>query len=372
MSERLRFDGIDFWRGIVLCTIFIDHLPGNIFENFTPRNYGFSDAAEAFVFLSGVSLALAYGTHFEPSERVQTLRALARRSLKLYGVHVGLSLAAIAIFVIGADWGNRPDLLMAHGRDVVLKEPVVGTLGLFLLGHQLGYFNILPLYLVLIACVPLMLWLAMIDRRLMLACSAALYAATRLWGWDLPSWPDQGIWFFNPLAWQLLMAIGIAVGLGLRKGETIPTTRPLMWTAGVIVAAAAFVVTNGFGISHGVREAVQGSLDLTKTEFGLGRLVHFLALGYLVYGLRWTQSLREFPAYRPLTLLGRHSLWVFAILSLLSAVGQVLMEAFQHAAWFDVLFVAGGLAVIYAATRLIDTKPARRPAPALLEPRLRA
>ena len=66
MAGRARIDGIDFWRGIVLCTIFIDHLPGNILEGLTPRNYGFSDAAEAFVFLSGASLALAYGTHFEP------------------------------------------------------------------------------------------------------------------------------------------------------------------------------------------------------------------------------------------------------------------------------------------------------------------
>jgi hypothetical protein len=48
------------------------------------------------------------------------------------------------------------------------------------------------------------------------------------------------------------------------------------------------------------------------------------------------------------------------------------MEAFQHAAWFDVLFVAGGLGLIYAAARLIDTKPARRQVPALLGPRLRA
>ncbi len=55
---------IDFWRGVVLCTIFINHIPGNLFEIVTQKNYGFSDSAEAFVFLSGLSLALAYARRF--------------------------------------------------------------------------------------------------------------------------------------------------------------------------------------------------------------------------------------------------------------------------------------------------------------------
>src|SRR5690606_22420091 len=53
-----RIDSIDFWRGIVLLSIFINHIPGNVFEYLTHKNIGLSDAAEAFVFLSGVSVAL--------------------------------------------------------------------------------------------------------------------------------------------------------------------------------------------------------------------------------------------------------------------------------------------------------------------------
>ena len=115
---------------------------------------------------------------------------------------------------------------------------------------------------------------------------------------------------------------------------------------------------------------------MAKTQLGLGRLVHFLALAYLIYGLRWTQYLREYAAFRPLALLGRHSLWVFGLVSLLTAVGQVMMETLRSTAWFDVLFVAGGLSLIYFVTRLIDAKPtstpAPRPAQQLIEPRLRA
>src|SRR5207245_11196279 len=99
---RARVDGIDFWRGFILCTIFINHMPGNVFENLTFRNIGFSDAAEAFMYLSGVSMALAYGSRFAGGERAEVLRALARRAVKLYGVHIALSLAGIALFTAGA------------------------------------------------------------------------------------------------------------------------------------------------------------------------------------------------------------------------------------------------------------------------------
>ena len=48
-----RIDGVDFWRGFGLLTIFIDHVPENVFQHVTQQNFGFSDAAELFVFLSG-------------------------------------------------------------------------------------------------------------------------------------------------------------------------------------------------------------------------------------------------------------------------------------------------------------------------------
>src|SRR5260370_7397215 len=70
-----RIDGIDFWRGLALLMIFIDHVPENVFQHVTQKNFGFSDAAELFVFLSGVSVALAYGTRFFEGETALALRA---------------------------------------------------------------------------------------------------------------------------------------------------------------------------------------------------------------------------------------------------------------------------------------------------------
>ena len=52
---------LDLFRGLALWLIFIDHLPPNILTWFTIRNYGFSDATEIFIFISGYTAAFVYG-----------------------------------------------------------------------------------------------------------------------------------------------------------------------------------------------------------------------------------------------------------------------------------------------------------------------
>lgn len=121
--------------------------------------------------------------------------------------------------------------------------------GVFSLGHQPGYFNILPLYIVPITWAPVWLWLAHADRRLMLALSALMYAASRrCGGWNLPSWLVEGAWFFDPFAWQLLMAIGIAAG-------------PSRLGAAIARAVNVTAVFDGSDCAHfcrGLRNAHQG------------------------------------------------------------------------------------------------------------------
>ncbi|WEK51648.1 MAG: OpgC domain-containing protein [Candidatus Kaistia colombiensis] len=366
-----RLDGIDFWRGLVLCTILINHVPGNILEAITHRNFGVSDSAEAFVFLSGVSLALAYGHRFRPGERVGVLVAMLRRVLKLYGVHVALSFAAIAIFSAGALYWRQPELLMSHGRSLYVKDAWTCLIGIVSLGHQLGYFNILPLYMALILAVPVLLWLARIDVSLMLIASAVLYAVTRYTGWNLPNWPAEGGWFLNPFAWQFVMAIGLAAGLALKQRGEIPVTRPM-------VALAAIVVGIGFLMSpYGPAAArdwigAHGHLDTDKSVLGLTRLSHFLALAYLVYALRLSAFCRRLPVFAPLATIGRHGLLIFALLSVLSALGQVLVGTVRTSAWFDIGFLGGGLVLLWVVAHLADAaRPPRRGRP-LAQPALAA
>src|SRR5262245_23591073 len=140
-----RIDGIDFWRGFALLTIFIDHVPENIFQHVTQKNFGFSDAAELFVFLSGVSVALAYGTRFFDGETVVAVRAVLRRAFTLYWVQILISLVIIAIFVGGAALCDDEDILA--DADAVVSNPLQTTAATLALLHQLGHANILPLYI---------------------------------------------------------------------------------------------------------------------------------------------------------------------------------------------------------------------------------
>ena len=357
IRRPVRDPALDFWRGVVLCTIFVNHVPGNLFEHLTYRNFGFSDSAEAFVFLSGVSLAIAYRDRFAAGRRAAALLSLGRRAVRLYGVHVALSLAGLAIFAAGAAMFPDAGLMDVHGRDLAVDDPFAAFVGLLSLGHQFGYFNILPLYVVLVMMVPAMLWLARYGRAAMLAASLALYAATRLFEINVPTWPMRGTWFLDPFAWQLLMAIGLAVGLGPRDGR---------WTAGRWVtgtavaglAAALFCVTDGFGFEPGLFDTVRAYGDLDKTMLGTGRLAHFLCLAILVPVFGRAVRISAMPFYAAIGVIGRHSLSAFALLSLLAAAGQVVTGGLGHSVLLDLAVIGGGLAGLYGAARLLDS-PAR-------------
>ena len=70
---------IDVVRGMALLMIFVDHIPGNALGWATLRNFGFSDAAEIFVFLAGMSAMLAYGKAFERDGTLGGLHRVFRR-----------------------------------------------------------------------------------------------------------------------------------------------------------------------------------------------------------------------------------------------------------------------------------------------------
>jgi hypothetical protein len=346
-----RIDGIDFWRGFALLTIFIDHVPENIFQHVTQQNFGFSDAAELFVFLSGVSVALAYGTRFFDGETVVAVRAVLRRAFTLYWVQILISLVIIAIFVGAAALWDDDDLL--EDADVVVSHPLQTTAAILALLHQLENANILPLYIALLLMTPLLLLLARRDDRLMLAASAGIYLAARAFSLNFPTWPVEGTWWFNPIAWQLIFAIGIFTGRRLKRGGIAYDAR-LFAACLAVVAIAAVVRTDALGYASGLWQHVHDMLDCGKTNLGFARLVHFLALAYIVYHSGLTGLVRRTQAFLPLCLMGRHGLPVFATGIVLSAMGEVVetrAEAFSHEVAFGAAIVGGGILMHYLVAR---------------------
>ena len=88
---------LDIFRGFAVLTIFINHVPGNAFEHYTSRNWGFSDAAEAFVLMSGIAVGLAYTGTFQRNETLVGLKKMWARAFKLYWSHL---LVIAACFII--------------------------------------------------------------------------------------------------------------------------------------------------------------------------------------------------------------------------------------------------------------------------------
>jgi hypothetical protein len=365
MSNSSRISSIDFWRGGVLIAILVDHIPGNVLESLTPRNFGFSDGTEAFVFLFGLSVGLVY----VPRARNHGFEAVARgclqRALKLYGVHIGLTIAALAIFAAGHRMSGAADLIQAHGRSFVFDSPATGVAGLALLSHQLGYFNILPLYVVLMLWAPLALAVSLHDPRLALVVSAGIYAASRALGLHLPNWPEPGSWFFNPFAWQLVFTLGLTSAILWRDRPPRPAPG-LVTASAAIVVAAALVVTGAGGLAPGLRDTASAHLDLAKQDLGLARLAHFLALAYiaavapgLIPGLT---RLVEGAAGRAIQSLGRHSLAIFAGGSLVSAGGQAaLAAASPHAGpavvhCLGIAYTLAGVAALFILAHWIECR----------------
>jgi hypothetical protein len=324
MNATKRVGAVDFWRGIVLVSILCDHIPGNLLEHVTHRNFGFSDGAEVFVFLSGVAVGLVYYKRVLESKFWEVMRKCVVRATQIYATHVVITIVAVVIFALAYNYSSLPGLIENDGRLFVFHKPLRGFFGVLLMSQQLGYLNILPLYVVLMLWAPVALLLARRSLVLVLAVSLAIYGAARL-GLALPCWPEPGTWFLNPFAWQLVFTIGMIVGIKWAR-TGIAYSSPAFAASIVLVLFGAVVVSDGFGLSPGLRDSVYARFDLLKQNLGVFRLLHFLALAYIVSQLPVSGVISHTLLGQEVQRMGRHSLAIFALGTLLSCGGQALIK----------------------------------------------
>src|SRR5579884_3394218 len=81
---------LDFFRGLSLFFIFIDHIPGNFLGWFTLHSIAFCDAAEVFIFISGYTAALVYGNSLRRHGALFATAQVYRRVWQLYVAHIFL------------------------------------------------------------------------------------------------------------------------------------------------------------------------------------------------------------------------------------------------------------------------------------------
>ena len=349
---------IDACRGIALWCIFLDHVPNNIGSWLTLRNYGFSDAAEIFMFVSGVTCALAYGAAWGREGWTGVIRRTLRRSWDIYVAFLLLTLACvILVHLTGrlADESNTQILLDHPGttiaRAAVLQYRPVNT-------------DVLPAFVLLHLLFAPLLWLLLRAPNATLAGSLALYVSVHAFGWSVPAWPD-GHWAFNPLAWQLLVVLG---AWWIIEGKTV---RPWVTSRTALVLAVLyllFALVVALSSHIGPLEAPPALVKLLystdKSKLDPLRLLHFLALAVVAARLvpRDWRGLTA-PLMRAAIRCGQNSLPIYCLGVLLTYASYVaLLDISDGLAMQIALSLAGIAAMIAMATLLnsISIKPARR------------
>jgi len=340
-----RVVSVDFWRGMALATIFIDHVPGNILEHFTQRRFGFSDAAEVFVFLAGVAASLAYLKHFHRGEAVRQTLKIGLRAFTLYTAHIVVLVFCGAVIAFASLTTQDPRILEIMQFDQIAKEPISAIVGIATLGFQPSSLNILPLYIVLLAMAPALILLVRRDWRLALAVSGTLYLATQLLRLALPSYPMPDAWYFNPLAWQLLFTLGLICGVMIMEHRRLVDSGALTLACGLYLVFSLVVVRGDYVGTYDLSPLPRFLWEQDKTNLSLPRLIHIGALIYLVSRLPVDAWIRDRAPFKPLIWMGRHSLPVFSLGVVLSLAGQALRIVYAGNVAFDMLLISFGLAL---------------------------
>jgi hypothetical protein len=358
---------IDVCRGIALWWIFLDHVPNNIGSWLTLRNYGFSDAAEVFMFVSGVTCALAYGKARCCGGWTRVIGRTLRRSWDIYVAFLLLTLAC-AILVHFAGGGRLAD---ESNTRILLEQPGVTLAHAAILQYRPVNTDVLPIFVLLHLLFAPLLWLLLRVPNVTLGASLTLYALVHVLGWTVPAWPN-GHWAFNPLAWQLLVVLG---AWWIIEGKRF---RPWLTSRTVLVPAVLYIVFSliiALSLRIKPLEALvpQALLKLLypmdKSNLDPLRLLHFLALAVLAVWFvpRNWRGLTT-AVMRGAIRCGQNSLPIYCLGVLLALASHLaLLDISEGLAMQIALSVGGVLVMIAAATllNLIKIKPRQQPTVAL-------
>lgn len=285
-AKRERDLRLDFFRGLTMFIIFVAHADVNPANLWIPARFGFSSGTELFVFCSGLASAIAFGSIFVKRSFMLGSARILYRLWQVYWAQIGVVLVVVGVMATaealfpgrGLNTDPLPDLL---------RDPATAILGLLTLRWMPGYLDILPMYLVILALVPVMMAAASLHRLLPLALSLALYALAWTEGLNLTGNPWTGYgWFFNPFAWQLIFFTGFGIGMGWLKPPAFGERHWMMLAAAIVLVSVPLTFWGVHQSFPAVEKLYMTILpENEKTDLHWLRYVHFLALAYLVLSL---------------------------------------------------------------------------------------
>lgn len=347
---------LDLFRGLALWLIYIDHVSPDLLTWFTIRNYGFSDAAEIFIFISGFTAALVYGrATFEKGFVIGTAR-IARRVWQIYTAHLLLFMVLMAEIAFVTAWSGKQFYIHEMVAEDFFRQPGADMIQALFLRFRPLNMDVLPLYVVLMCGLPVVLLLAKLKHDLPLVVSIVLYIVANRLDLHFSTYPD-GFWSFNPFGWQLLFVFGAWCALGGAKRLQPILASPITFWLSVAYLCAAFSLTMTWYFPQ-LEVFVPGWLSywiypINKTDFDILRFAHFLALS--VVALRFVPAnwagLRSAWA-QPLILCGQYSLQIFALGVALSFAGYALLMETDAGVALHFIVGAAGILILYGVARV--------------------
>jgi hypothetical protein len=347
---------LDFFRGLSLWFIFLDHVPSNAMAWLTVRNYGFSDASEIFVFISGYTAAFVYGRVMNERGFIIGAARILKRAWQIYVAFVFLFVFYLAEISYLATRFQNPLYTEETGFFEFLQKPEIILIEALKLRFLPGNVDVLPLYIVLMAFFPLVLWPLLRWPNITLACSVLFYAAARVLDWNISLYPYDRYWFFNPFCWQLLFVIGgwCALG-GVTQIEKFLKSRTVLVLSILFLLYAAALQLSWL-IPGATRKLPTWVLvlPLNKSDLSLFRLFHFLALANIIIRLMPMDAafLRSNLA-KPVLLCGQNSLEIFCLSVFLSFSAHFFITEISARLPFQILVSLAGICLMVAVAGLM-------------------
>lgn len=379
-APKPRDPRLDFFRGLAMFIILLAHTPGNLWTLWIPARFGFSDATEIFVFCSGMASALAFGGVFMRRGWLMGTMRIAHRVWQVYWAHIAVFFVILMSMIVLNRFEDLPrDYVGQLNLYPFLKNIDGNLIGLMTLTYIPNYFDILPMYLVILAMVPLMMALSRISIWAVFAAMGLIWLGTTIGRWHdsgfdalaplaahleflhLPAqfWfePPNNTrqWFFNPFAWQLVFFTGFAFMRGW-----IPAPPVRLWLIGL----AAFLVIGNVALSNiGVRVLdfewargwrIEHRYLFSKTDFGPLRYIHFLSLAYLGWvAVGPAGSRLSIGTYWPMAVsvirkVGQQSLAVFVTSMVLARFMGVVFDIYGKDFWVMTGTNLAGFAILIA------------------------
>lgn len=314
---------LDILRGLMLIIMAADHFGEPIFQHLY-EFAGYVSAAEGFVFLSGMLVALVYSRYHTAGGQVLEQRVWQRAGV-IYLYHL-MVLLAVFVFTVATQWSGAYWTSFATEMQA---EPARGLLSGMLLVYQPPMLDVLPLYVVLMLAAPfglrLMLQYQAIGVAMVLLGSGSFWLAAQYgWGRDVLALLPQGLLLrggaFNFMAWQFIFVLGMVLGfLRFNSKGALPRVNGWLWSVSLLVIVALYLQRHGY-VSRDLSPIAawfQEYRHIGRDNLSWLRLTNFLAFVYVIAGIivlhrRYNVlKLLAWPA-RWLGFLGQHSLQVFA------------------------------------------------------------